>query len=408
VTEVSRPRLVTPQFALVTSAGALYFLSLGMVLPVIPLYVEGPLGGDDLAIGIAVGAFAVGAVLLRPYAGRLGDRFGRRVLVVCGAAVVALSALLYTLASSLPALVGARIVGGLGEAAFFVGAGTMIADLAPEARRGEAISYWSVAVYLGLAFGPPMGEAVLGASDYRTVWIVAAALAASASIVGVFTRETLPPAARAEAIVRDEKLPLLHRKAVLPGTILFLGLCGLAGFTELVPGYARAVGLEDSGGVFLVYGLLILVVRVVGARLTDALGPLRAGSWALTVGALGLLVIAGFGTVAGLFVGTAVFAAGMCLMYPSMLTLSLMGVDDAERASVVGTVSTFFDLSQGIGALVLGGAAAVTGDRGAFVVAAMLAVAGLALLWSGSDRRIRVAPASVHAYEELPEPEPGS
>jgi MFS family permease len=402
-----RARLVTPQFALVTTAGALYFLSIGITLPVIPLYVEGPLGGNDLAIGVAVGMFAVGAVVLRPFAGRLGDRFGRRVLVICGAAVVGCSALLYLAASSLELLVGARIVGGLGEAAFFVGAGTMIADLAPEERRGEAISYWSVAVYLGLAFGPPIGEAVLAAADYDTVWVVAAILAGSASLVALFTRDTLAADVREAALRRDEKLPLLHRAALLPGTILFLGLCGLAGFTELMPGYARAIGLSDSGPVFLVYGLLILVIRVAGARLTDWLGPLRAGSWALTVGAAGLLVIAGIGTQAGLFAGTAVFAAGMCFMYPSMMTLALQGIDDAQRASVVGTVSTFFDLSQGIGALILGGAAAATSDQGAFVVAAALALGGLVLLRSGVDRRVRVA-VPVHAYDELPEPEPGT
>jgi MFS family permease len=399
---------VTPQFALVTTAWALYFLALGILLPVIPLYVEGPLGGSDLAIGIAVGAFSVGAVVLRPFAGRLGDRFGRRVLVVGGAAVVGCSALLYLPASSLPLLVAARVAGGLGEAAFFVGAGTMIADLAPEERRGEAISYWSVAVYLGLAFGPPIGEKLRSATDYDTVWIVAAVLAFAAACVALSIRETLSPEARALALARDERQPLLHPRALLPGVILFLGLCGLAGFTELMPGYARSVGLADSGSVFLLYGLLILVIRVAGARLTDRLGPRRAGSWALSTGAIGLLVIAAFGSSVGLFAGTAVFAAGMCFMYPSMMTLALTGIDGAERASVVGTVSTFFDLSQGLGALILGGAAAFTSDRGAFVVAALLALGGLGILWSGVDRRAREAPVPVRAYEELPEPEPGT
>src|SRR4051812_36299406 len=146
----SRARLLTPQFLTVTASGALYFLSLGMVLPVLPQYVEGELGGDTLRVGIAVGAFAVGAVLLRPYAGRLGDRYGRRILVIVGAFTVATSAALYPFATNLGILVAVRVLGGLGEAAFFVGAGTMIADLAPVERRGEAISYWSVAVYSGL------------------------------------------------------------------------------------------------------------------------------------------------------------------------------------------------------------------------------------------------------------------
>jgi MFS family permease len=70
-------RLLTPRFVTVVASGLAYFLSLGMLLPVVPLYVSGPLGGGDLAVGVVVGGFAAGAVLVRPLAGRLGDRRGR-------------------------------------------------------------------------------------------------------------------------------------------------------------------------------------------------------------------------------------------------------------------------------------------------------------------------------------------
>ena len=71
----ARERLLTRQFLTVTSAGALYFIALGMVIPIIPQFVEDELGGDTLRVGIAVGAFAVGAVLyaLAPFAGRVGS-----------------------------------------------------------------------------------------------------------------------------------------------------------------------------------------------------------------------------------------------------------------------------------------------------------------------------------------------
>ena len=163
--------------------------------------------------------------------------------------------------------------------------------------------------------------------------------------------------------------------ALAPGIVLFLGLCGLAGFTELVPLYVEDIGLDDSRLVFLLYGCLILVVRIAGAKLPDRLGSRRAGSLALIGGAVGLAVMAAWSSVAGLILGTILFAGGMSLMYPAMLTLALTGIDDSERASVVGTVSTFFDLSQGLGALILGGAAAVTNDRGGFLAGSLLAVA---------------------------------
>jgi MFS family permease len=396
---VGQERLLTPRFLLVTCSGLAYFLSLGMLLPVLPLYVQNRLGGDNAEVGIAVGAFAVGAVLLRPSVGRLGDRFGRRVLMLGGAITVAVSIACYLVATSLLPLLVARVFTGFGEAAFFVGAGTMITDLAPADRRGEAISYWSVAVYGGLSFGPALGELVLNGRSYSRVWIVAAVFACIAAVLAVGTKES------AQFLHQDApQSPLLHRAALAPGTVLFLGLIGLAGYTAFVPLYVRHIGLHSSKLVFLVYGCLILVVRIVGARLPDRLGPVRAGTGALGFGGTGLLIVSLWPHVAGLYVGTAVFAVGMSLLYPALLTLALQGVDDRERASVVGTFSTFFDLSQGLGALILGGVAQAGGYGATFAAGAIAAYIGLVLLRCGVDPRTRRVPAVVHADAELAEP----
>ena len=64
----------------------------------------------------------------------------------------------------------------------------MITDLAPPERRGEAVSYWSVAVYGGLAFGPALGEAVRGDGRYTLRWLVSAGLALLAAVLGLATR----------------------------------------------------------------------------------------------------------------------------------------------------------------------------------------------------------------------------
>ena len=399
-----RARLLTGQFVLLTVAATCYFLSLGVLLPVVPRYVERTLGGGSLAVGVAVGAFAVGAVLLRPYAGRLGDRFGRRVLVIGGAAVVAATTLAYLAATGLSTFVAIRFLGGVGEAAFFVGAGTMVADLAPPDRRGEAISYWSVAVYGGLAFGPLIGERTLAAAGHRWVWVVAAGLASVAALLGLRTTDTLAGGPGASTPTQ----PLLARRGLLPGVVLFLGMCGLAAFVAFIPLYVDEVGFGASDGVFLLYGCLIIAIRVLGARLPDRLGPQWAGTVALVLGAAGMLLLGGLPSRAGLLTGTVVFALGMAFMYPSMLTLALGGTTEAQRASVVGTVSAFFDLSQGLGAAALGALAALAGYRGAFVGGAVVGLVGLGLLWSGLDPRVRGVRTPVRAWEELPEPEPGT
>ena len=396
-------RVITRQFLTVVVAGLFYFFSLGMLLPIVPLFVAGPLGGSELAVGILVGSFSIGAVLIRPFAGRIGDRMGRKVLIVGGALVVAISVGLYLLVTGPEMLLAARLLGGVGEAAFCGGAGTMITDLAPPSRRGEAISYWSVAVYSGLAFGPALGEFVLDETHFNRVWVLALVFALLSAVIGMFTTETVVPAPSGGA-----PAPLINRSALTPGFVLFLGMIGLAGFAAFMPLYVSDVGLEDSSSVFLLYGCTILLVRIIGAKIPDRIGPLRAGTLSTAAAAIGLIVIAFVETKPGLYLGTIIFSIGMSLLYPSVLTLALTGVPDSQRGSAVGTISSFFDLSQGIGAAVLGVSVKLGGYRAGFSLAALAAVAALVLLRSGIDPRTR-GPVDHHAAttaREYLEPDP--
>lgn len=381
---VAEQRLFTRAFVTVVAAGLAYFLSLGMLLPVVPRYVDGPLDGSELAVGVVVGGFAAGAVAIRPLAGRLGDRRGRRILVVAGALIVAVAVLGHHLAQGIVPMFLVRVLGGFGEAAFFVGAGTMVTDLAPLSRRGEAISYWSIAVYGGLAFGPSLGEWLLDGDRFGLVWTVSAGLALLAALIGLATTETVQPHAHDPEV---PPTPLIHRAALPPGLVLFLGIVGMAGFFAFVPLYVDELGMEDSSGVFLLYGCTVLAVRILGARIPDRIGPLRAGSFATVASAAGLLVVAAAGSSVGLHVGTFVFALGMSLLYPAVLTLALTGVPERERGAAVGTISSFFDLSQGLGAALLGIAVGLAGHRGAFVTAAAFSLLGLALLRSRVGHR---------------------
>jgi hypothetical protein len=162
----AREPLLTPAFVRLTLADLAYFTAAGVAIFALPVFVTGPLGSDEAGAGLAFGAFAVTALVLRPYAGRLTDTVGRRPLLLGGALLCALVMGLTAFAETLAAVVLLRLLLGVAEAAFFVASFAALADLAPASRLGEALSYNSLGLYLGLALGPPLGEVLVGAVGF--------------------------------------------------------------------------------------------------------------------------------------------------------------------------------------------------------------------------------------------------
>ena len=371
-----RSRLLTPAFFVISAGSLAYFLSLGVLVPAVPLYVEGPLHGGEVAVGLAVGMFSISGFLFRPWAGRLGDRRGRRPIIVGGAVLVALSVFGYLLANTPSVIVGLRFVTGIGEAFFFVGAASAVADLAPEDRRGEALSLFSLALYAGIGLGPILGEAAVEGLGFGAAWIAAASLATVAALFGLAIPETRV-AGGEEA---DGDQPLIHRGAIRPGVILWANLVAMAGYFAFLPLYAREAGLDGSRLMFLLFSVVVIAVRSAGARIPDRVGPRRTSLGALLSTAAGMLLLASWPGPAGVVAGTVVLAVGQALAFPALMTLALRGVPASERGSLVGTFTAFVEVSFGLGPVLLGVVAAGFGFRGSFLAGGVVALCGLLLL----------------------------
>ena len=92
--------------------------------------------------------------------------------------------------------------------------------------------------------------------------------------------------------------------------------------------------------------------------------------------------------MAAVWLAAALLGIGMSLLYPALFSAALEDVPDHERSQAVGTFSLFFDLSQGVGAPLLGLVVALSSERGAFAVAALAAGGGF---WAQHRLRRQVA-----------------
>jgi len=386
-----RPRLITRPFVSLAAAALAFYVAGGILLPITPRFVETRLGGGAVDIGIVYGSYAIASLVLRPVVGWSSDRFGRRPLLVGGSVLTVIGMLLHLVATNVPVLVSARSLLGAGEGFFLVAAIAAASDLAPPDRRGEALSFFSLSLYLGVAIGPLLGEAVLAAGDFTQVWLVTALIAALAVGLSLAVPESAPMAVA--RVQRPPRSPLIHPAGLFPGLIVFTGMWGMAGFFAFLPGHLQAIGMTGASLPLVVYALIVIGLRIVGATVPDRFGAARVGGAALAVAAIGLAVVGLVPTVPGVLIGTAIFASGIAFIMPAMVLLAVSHVPPQERGAVIGTGAVFLDVAFGVAPVALGFVAASTGAGPTFLVSAMVAAVGCALLVTRRASQGRPAPA---------------
>lgn len=350
-------------------------LAVGVVLPVLPRYVDGPLGAGNVAVGVVIGSYAITGLLLRPFAGRFADHRGRKPTVLVGCGLVAIGGFMYLLPLGVPGLIAARLVLGAGEGSVFTAGSAWIVDLAPIDRRGRVIGLYGLAVWAGLSIGPLIGELTQHASGYTAVWLLAGAL----PLLGAAIATRVPDPFRPSPQIEAEDHPLIAREAVRPGSALALGAIGYGTVAAFVVLLLEARGVGHGALAFGAFATMVVLTRLAGGDLPDRIGPARVAAGAACVEAAGLATIAVAHSLPVAIAGALAMGAAFSLLYPSLSLIVVSSVSDRRRGAALGTFTAFFDAGVGLGAPLAGAAAALTSYEGAFMLAAAIALASAAM-----------------------------
>ncbi|MFE3214743.1 MFS transporter [Streptomyces antimycoticus] len=145
-------------------------------------------GGDGLQWVISAYLLSTGTLMLG--AGRLGDLFGRRRLLVAGLAVFGASSLVCALAPTLPALVGARVAQGAGAAMIMPVGLSLLTNVYPAELRGRATG-WALGIGgIATACGPFIGGALTESVSWRAVFWLNVPLAVLGAVCASRTAES--------------------------------------------------------------------------------------------------------------------------------------------------------------------------------------------------------------------------
>lgn len=117
-------------------------------------------------------AYLLATTTLIVSAGRLGDRIGRRRLLLGGIALFMLASGLCGLAPSLPLLIAARALQGLGAAAMMAMSMALVAGIVDKARTGRAMGMLGSMSAVGTALGPSLGGMILAVAGWQGLFLI--------------------------------------------------------------------------------------------------------------------------------------------------------------------------------------------------------------------------------------------
>jgi len=371
---------------------SLRLFGLFLIMPVFSLYAQKMPDATPLLIGLALGVYGLGQVLLQIPLGLLSDRIGRKPAITLGLLVFAAGGLVAALSHSLLGIVIGRALQGMGAVA---GAGTALAaDLTREENRGKVMGIIGVSIgvafLLALILGPPL-EAIRGLSGLfgATSILALAALVLLWLIVPTPERQKAPAAAAFASV-----LSMLRdgRMLVLNGSVFFLHMLLTASFVGLPLLLAERLQLPVNRHWELYLPVMVIAAFVMGAclhRMREVVQSLRIVGICVVAIGLGLLGFALSGHhLAALGVAAAVFFSAFNLLEAALPSLVSRLAPSHLRGAAMGAYSTSQFLGAFVGGAVGGIALGRLGTDGVFLCAAAMTVLWLPLVLAGA-RRIR-------------------
>lgn len=362
-----------PRLAIVGIFGGLFcgYVGLTSVIPVLPGLVRQRYGAANFAVGLVVTATALTALLIRPVAGMLADRYGHRRVMQLGALIVAAGGVLYFLPLGLTALVADRLLLGVGEASLFTAGAVWTVTLAPHNRRGQLIGLYGVSMWGGISVGTFLGGTLLH-FGYGAVW----AFSAAVPLIGFLLISSVPSLYRAEHSGAGRS-SLLPRSVLLPGVALALAAAGYAGLAAFIVLHLRARGIHSGVVVLSCYSAVYAGTRLVIGHLPDQLGPRRVAVWSGIGEAVGLLIIAVAPSLLVAVLGSVVMGVGFSLLHPSLALMVMNRTQRSKQGAAIGAYTSFWDLGLSVWGPVTGVVATGFGYPAVFVVGAGCAAAAV-------------------------------
>jgi multidrug resistance protein len=395
------------------------FTGFGLVIPLLPFWAE-HLGAGPVGVGLILTTYALAQFLFTPILGTLSDRYGRRPVIITSLCIEALAFALTALAGSLPFLLLARLIGGLG-ASNIGSAQAVVADVTPAEERAKGMGLIGAAIGLGFVVGPALGGGLAMPGTTVPFWVAMGVALINMLLVLSLLPETRPrreaSAAKGETdghagivVVLAGWRQALHYPAV--ARLVLVNLLFTVAFTAMeavFPLFTQHIfgwGAVQNGYIFTYVGIIIVIMQggLVG-QLVKRFGEKRLLLVGLVLLAAGLALLPWSTQLALLLVAPGILSAGDGAVNPTISTLLSFASPLEAQGEAQGFAQGMAGLGRIIGPLIAGSLFTASNPGTPFFIGAgLVIVAAIVALPALPTAKLTNASAHETVHGETPSP----
>lgn len=355
ISDSIRPQthLYSSAFLLLCVSHALFAASFNMMLPELPAYLTS-LGGAEYK-GLILALFTLTAGLSRPFSGKLADTVGRIPVMYIGTFACVLAGALYPAMAFVSGFLALRFIHGFSTGFKPTGTSAYVADIVPDARRGEAMGWLGLSFSLGSSTAPPLGSWMVSAMGINTMFYASSALALLSIAMLYNLPETLKEPRRFTPSLLKVGKHEWYDPATTPAAIVMICVYASYGcLLTLVPDLSDKLGVPNRGMFFTLFTLGSMAPRLFAGRLSDQLGRIpviRVSAWLIT-GAM--VLFARCNSAPELYVAALLFGLGFGVFAPAISAWTVDLGDRQRRGRAIATMYIALEIAIGGAALLSG------------------------------------------------------
>lgn len=361
-----------------------------MVMPYMPVFLQDELG---VTTGVAAWAGMLGAVnslgmaVMSPVWGAMGDRMGRKPMMLRAGSFLALAYILMAFVTGPWGLLGVRVMIGV-LTGFVPTATALVGATTPQAHVGKALSLLATAAQSGTIIGPLFGGVLMDLIGLRQTMLANGLMVGAATLlVLVAVKEQFTPSSERHSSMWHETSEVMQNRtfaAILVTTMLLQA--SLAAMEPILVPYIKgllgpAAPNWLAGAIYALPGVAFVIAAPWWAARGERLGYVRTVLVGLAVGAV-LVLPQGLST-SGWSMGGLRLTAGLALaaVSPGASALIAQVVPRAQRGRAFGLNQSALSVGAMVGPLMGGFLGDAAGPRVVFPVTALLLGLGAAWTW---------------------------